>query len=153
MCLNYSTLGHCYHSHVSASCLNFMMLLLPTLGDDIKTEAWVLRNLITVLATAARRPHTPRSPEMRQLFRAIGIDVSDSANGPLVAKSICHFPTASPMFFQSRASSQPRNKETIRPSKMVQRLAMRLSIVKRWNLKMRVNLWMTLRSLMGRPGF
>lgn len=47
-------------------------------GDDIKTEAWILRNLVTVLAGAARRPHVPRSPEMRTLFRAIGIDVPEN---------------------------------------------------------------------------
>lgn len=63
-------------------------------GEDIKTEAWVLRNLITVLCSAARRPHTPRSPEMRALFRAIGIDAPEpraqpvkDGDGTLVATS------------------------------------------------------------------
>ena len=53
-------------------------LLMPLSGDDIKTEAWILRNLVTVLAGAARRPHVPRCPEMRTLFRAIGIDVPEN---------------------------------------------------------------------------
>ena len=52
--------------------------LMPLSGDDIKTEAWILRNLVTVLAGAARRPHVPRCPEMRTLFRAIGIDVPEN---------------------------------------------------------------------------
>ena len=53
-------------------------LLMPISGDDINTEAWIIRNLVTVLAGAARRPHRPRSPEMRTLFRAIGIDVPEN---------------------------------------------------------------------------
>ena len=61
--------------------------LFVILGDDIKIEAWVLRNLITLLKAAARRPHTPRSPEMRHLFRAIGIDVPDQPQEGSLAKS------------------------------------------------------------------
>lgn len=61
-------------------------LLLYILGEDIKTKAWILRKLVSVLAGAARRPHIPRSPEMRQLFRATGIEVPESnAVGSLVA--------------------------------------------------------------------
>ena len=75
-----------------------MVAFTPISGDDIKTEAWVLRNLITVLAGAARRPHTPRSPEMRALFRAIGIDVPEPAvaNGSLVATYLQHWNSIAP---------------------------------------------------------
>ena len=78
----------------SVNCQHFARLSKSThliawpsiLGDDIKTEAWILRNLISLLASAARRPHTPRSREMRILFKAIGIPVPEpTEQGSLVA--------------------------------------------------------------------
>lgn len=44
-------------------------------GDEVKTEAWVLRNMVSILAGAARRPHIPRSHEFRELFKALGISL------------------------------------------------------------------------------
>ena len=63
------------------------LLAWSILGDDVKTEAWILRNLISILAAAARRPHIPRSREMRMLFKAIGITVPEpTEEGSLVAR-------------------------------------------------------------------
>ena len=50
-------------------------------GEEIKTEAWILRNLVTIISQAAKRPHVPRSKEFRLLFRAIGIDVPETEAG------------------------------------------------------------------------
>ena len=47
--------------------------LWQNLGDDINTESWLLRNLITILSGAAKRPHVPRSQEFRILFEKIGV--------------------------------------------------------------------------------
>lgn len=49
----------------------------PAPGDEVKTEAWLIRNMVTVVAGAARRPHIPRSKELRVLFKAIGIELSE----------------------------------------------------------------------------
>ncbi|CAL1132195.1 unnamed protein product [Cladocopium goreaui] len=49
---------------------------------NIKTEAWILRRLITIFAQVARRPHIPRDPQMRRLFAAIGINVEPVPEGP-----------------------------------------------------------------------
>ena len=54
----------------------------------MKTEAWVLRNLITTLTTAAKRPHIPRSPEFRKLFKAMGIVVPEGEDGALAGNHI-----------------------------------------------------------------
>ena len=53
------------------------------LGEEIKTEAWVLRHLVTTVAAATRRPHTPRSNQMRGLFKLIGIEFPETADGAL----------------------------------------------------------------------
>ena len=45
-------------------------------GSAIKTEAWVLRRLVSIFGGVARRPHRPRDPEMVRLFECIGIDLS-----------------------------------------------------------------------------
>ena len=49
-------------------------------GADIKTEAWVLRRLVSVFGQVTRRPHIPRDPQMKHLFTLVGIDVTRSSN-------------------------------------------------------------------------
>lgn len=46
----------------------------------MKTEAWILRNLVTVISQAAKRPHTPRSSEFKEIFKAIGINIPEKAS-------------------------------------------------------------------------
>lgn len=53
------------------------------LGEEIKTEAWVLRHLVTTVAGAARRPHIPRSNQMKGLFKLIGIEFPETDDGAL----------------------------------------------------------------------
>ena len=45
-------------------------------------EAWVLRRCITVFSRVAKRPHTPRSGELRTLMSTLGLQpaLSDEAN-------------------------------------------------------------------------
>lgn len=68
----------------SLSLLVYLVWVFPcihgSLGDEIDTEAWLLRNLITILTTAAKRPHVPRSPEFRALFEKIGISLSSPSS-------------------------------------------------------------------------
>ena len=56
-------------------------------GASIKADAWILRRLVSVLGRAARRPHTPRDQDMRDMFEGLGIatgafDVPASVNFP-----------------------------------------------------------------------
>lgn len=48
-------------------------------GETIKTEAWVLRRLVTIFSQVARRPHVPRDAQMRRLFSVVGIEASPTA--------------------------------------------------------------------------
>lgn len=52
-------------------------------GETIKAESWILRNLITILNKAAKRPHTPRSKEFRILFQCMGIEVNVTSSEQL----------------------------------------------------------------------
>ena len=52
-------------------------------GADIKTEAWILRRLISVFGQVTRRPHIPRDPQMKLQFTLVGIDVTRSSNEAL----------------------------------------------------------------------
>lgn len=52
-------------------------------GADIKTEAWILRRLISIFGQVTRRPHIPRDPQMKHLFTVVGIDVTRSSNEAL----------------------------------------------------------------------
>ena len=45
----------------------------------MKTEAWILRNLVTIVSQAAKRPHTPRSGELKEIFKAIGIVIEKAS--------------------------------------------------------------------------
>ena len=47
-------------------------------GHEVRAEAWLLRRLITIFAKMAKRPHAPRDPGVRDLFRASGIPVPQS---------------------------------------------------------------------------
>lgn len=55
-------------------------------GDSIKTEAWILRRLVSVFAQAARRPHVPRDAGLRKLFQTVGIDFNSYQPGILDKK-------------------------------------------------------------------
>ena len=39
----------------------------------MKSEAWKLRRMITILSAAAKRPHTPRSKHFKKLLVATGL--------------------------------------------------------------------------------
>ena len=43
-------------------------------GAAIKTEAWILRRLVSLFAQITRRPHVPRDQRLRELFKIVGID-------------------------------------------------------------------------------
>ncbi|CAL1147700.1 unnamed protein product [Cladocopium goreaui] len=43
-------------------------------SSAIKTEAWILRRLVSLFGQVTRRPHVPRDPRLRQLFKIVGID-------------------------------------------------------------------------------
>ena len=39
----------------------------------------MLRNLVTLFARTAKRPHAPRDPNLRDLFRRSGVPIPQSA--------------------------------------------------------------------------
>ena len=44
-----------------------------TLGAEIKKEAWILKRCVSVFSRVAKRPHTPRSRELRTLLSGLGL--------------------------------------------------------------------------------
>ena len=51
------------------------------LGEEIKTEAWILRRLVTTFAQVTKRPHIPRDRQLRKLLRQLAL-TSPRANLP-----------------------------------------------------------------------
>ena len=46
-------------------------------------EAWILRRLVSLFGQVTRRPHVPRDPQLRQLFKIVGIDFDEPEAGIL----------------------------------------------------------------------
>ena len=57
--------------------LYMMNVTWSNLGDAIKVEAWLLRDLVYVFSRAAKRGHRPREDEMLTLMRAAEIPIPD----------------------------------------------------------------------------
>ena len=47
-------------------------------GDAIRTEAWILRRLVTTFGQVTKRPHVTRYPQLRKLFNAVGIEIPET---------------------------------------------------------------------------
>ncbi|CAE7325240.1 unnamed protein product, partial [Symbiodinium sp. KB8] len=48
-------------------------------GSQLHAQAWIIRNLITIFAKVAKRPHKPRCAGVRSLFEKAGIPVPASS--------------------------------------------------------------------------
>ena len=73
-----------------------LSLALFTPGGAIKTEAWILRRLVSIFSSVARRPHTPREKGLRDLYGAVGITL-----GSLEADENAEDPEGPSMCFSS----------------------------------------------------
>lgn len=47
-------------------------------GYSCKLEAWIIKRMISIVSRAAKRPHIPRSKEMRALMQEIGIEMESA---------------------------------------------------------------------------
>ena len=47
-------------------------------GPELQAQAWIVRNMVTIFAKVAKRPHTPRDAGIRRLFNASGIPIPQS---------------------------------------------------------------------------
>lgn len=56
-------------------------------GNTIKLHAWGLRRLITEFSRAAKRPHIPREPAMRELYIQAGVPLPEGS--PLSHSLVC----------------------------------------------------------------
>ena len=60
----------------------------PSSGDDVKTQAWMLRRLISIFSRAAKRPHTPRDKGFRSMMKEVGMEIKSISASLLLDSSI-----------------------------------------------------------------
>ncbi|CAE7576074.1 unnamed protein product [Symbiodinium sp. CCMP2456] len=71
-----NTAYYCACKLPALHCMQFLAVC-GSLGDVCRTQAWVLKRLVSIFARAARRGHYPRERAFRDIYRTAGIPLPD----------------------------------------------------------------------------